>query len=333
VTRVAVVGATGYAGRELLELCKRHPGIESITAMSAREGGDPAPLDARGQWTLMPLDLAALGRDHDVVFTCLPHTVGVPVAKAALDGPAAPLVVDLSADHRFSDPAEFERIYSVTHPEPALCDAAPYGLTEHARGDLAGARLVANPGCYPTATLLGLLPLLNAGLVEAGSRIVVDAKSGVSGAGKSPSDVTLYGNVNETMRAYGVGNHRHSPEILSRIGDYPVPFKLSFVPHLAPMFRGMLATLYLEPAVGEGVASFTAALEAAYGDEPFVHVMGEQARTADVAGTNHCHLSVAEVAGAVVVTSAIDNLVKGAAGQALQNMNVVKGFDETWGLL
>jgi N-acetyl-gamma-glutamyl-phosphate reductase len=333
VTRVAVVGATGYAGRELLELCKRHPGIESITAMSAREGGDPAPLDARGQWTLMPLDLAALGRDHDVVFTCLPHTVGVPVAKAALDGPAAPLVVDLSADHRFSDPAEFERIYSVTHPEPALCDAAPYGLTEHARGDLAGARLVANPGCYPTATLLGLLPLLNAGLVEAGSRIVVDAKSGVSGAGKSPSDVTLYGNVNETLRAYGVGNHRHSPEILSRIGDYPVPFKLSFVPHLAPMFRGMLATLYLEPAVGEGVASFTAALEAAYGDEPFVHVMGEQARTADVAGTNHCHLSVAEVAGAVVVTSAIDNLVKGAAGQALQNMNVVKGFDETWGLL
>jgi N-acetyl-gamma-glutamyl-phosphate reductase len=333
VTRVAVVGATGYAGRELLELCKRHPGIESITAMSAREGGDPAPLDARGQWTLMPLDLAALGRDHDVVFTCLPHTVGVPVAKAALDGPAAPLVVDLSADHRFSDPAEFERIYSVTHPEPALCDAAPYGLTEHARGDLAGARLVANPGCYPTATLLGLLPLLNAGLVEAGSRIVVDAKSGVSGAGKSPSDVTLYGNVNETLRAYGVGNHRHSPEILSRIGDYPVPFKLSFVPHLAPMFRGMLATVYLEPAVGEGVASFTAALEAAYGDEPFVHVMGEQARTADVAGTNHCHLSVAEVAGAVVVTSAIDNLVKGAAGQALQNMNVVKGFDETWGLL
>ena len=333
MTRVAVVGATGYAGRELLELCKRHPGIESITAMSAREGGDPAPVDARGQWTLIPLDLAALGRDHDVVFTCLPHTVGVPVAKAALDGPAAPLVVDLSADHRFSDPAEFERIYSVTHPEPALCDAAPYGLTEHARGDLAGARLVANPGCYPTATLLGLLPLLNAGLVEAGSRIVVDAKSGVSGAGKSPSDVTLYGNVNETMRAYGVGNHRHSPEILSRIGDYPVPFKLSFVPHLAPMFRGMLATLYLEPAVGEGVASFTAALEAAYGDEPFVHVMGEQARTADVAGTNHCHLSVAEVAGAVVVTSAIDNLVKGAAGQALQNMNVVKGFDETWGLL
>ncbi len=333
MTRVAVVGATGYAGRELLELCKRHPGIESITAMSAREGGDPAPLDARGQWTLMPLDLAALGRDHDVVFTCLPHTVGVPVAKAALDGPAAPLVVDLSADHRFSDPAEFERIYSVTHPEPALCDAAPYGLTEHARGDLAGARLVANPGCYPTATLLGLLPLLNAGLVEAGSRSVVAAKSGGAGAGKSPSDVTLYGNVNETMRAYGVGNHRHSPQILSRIGDYPVPFKLSFVPHLAPMFRGMLATLYLEPAVGEGVASFTAALEAAYGDEPFVHVMGEQARTADVAGTNHCHLSVAEVAGAVVVTSAIDNLVKGAAGQALQNMNVVKGFDETWGLL
>ncbi|MGB0331373.1 MAG: N-acetyl-gamma-glutamyl-phosphate reductase [Planctomycetota bacterium] len=333
MTRVAVVGATGYAGRELLGLCKRHPGIESITAMSAREGGEAAPLDGRGEWTLVPLDLAALGRDHDVVFTCLPHTVGVPVAKAALDGPASPLVVDLSADHRFADAAEFERIYSVIHPEPQLCDAARYGLTEHARESLAGARLIANPGCYPTASLLGILPLVNAGVVAAGSRIVVDAKSGVSGAGKSPSDVTLYGNVNETMRAYGVGNHRHSPEILSRIGGFPVPFKLSFVPHLAPMFRGMLATLYLEPAVGEGVASITDVLEAAYGDEPFVHVMGEQARTGDVAGTNHCHLSVAEVAGAVVVTSAIDNLVKGAAGQALQNMNVVRGFDETWGLL
>lgn len=333
MTRVAVVGATGYAGRELLGLCKRHPGIETITAMSAREGGEAAPLDGRGEWTLVPLDLEALGRDHDVVFTCLPHTVGVPVAKAALDGPAAPLVVDLSADHRFADPAEFERIYSVTHPEPQLCDAARYGLTEHERETLAGARLVANPGCYPTASLLGILPLVNAGLVEAGSRIVVDAKSGVSGAGKSPSDVTLYGNVNETMRAYGVGNHRHSPEILSRLAGSAAPFKLSFVPHLAPMFRGMLATIYLEPAAGEGVESATAALEAAYAQEPFVHVLGEQARTGDVAGTNHCHLSVAEVDGAVVVTSAIDNLVKGAAGQALQNMNVVKGFDETWGLL
>lgn len=332
MTRVAVVGATGYAGRELLGLCKRHPGIETITAMSAREGGEAAPLDGRGEWTLVPLDLEALGRDHDVVFTCLPHTVGVPVAKAALDGPAAPLVVDLSADHRFADPAEFERIYSVTHPEPQLCDAARYGLTEHERETLAGARLVANPGCYPTASLLGILPLVNAGLVEAGSRIVVDAKSGVSGAGKSPSDVTLYGNVNETMRAYGVGNHRHSPEILSRLAGSAAPFKLSFVPHLAPMFRGMLATIYLEPAAGEGVESATAALEAAYAQEPFVHVLGEQARTGDVAGTNHCHLSVAEVDGAVVVTSAIDNLVKGAAGQALQNMNVVKGFDETWGL-
>ncbi|MGD2017515.1 MAG: N-acetyl-gamma-glutamyl-phosphate reductase [Planctomycetota bacterium] len=333
MTRVAVVGATGYAGRELLGLCKRHPGIESITAMSAREGGEAATLDARGEWTAVPLDLDALGRDHDVVFTCLPHTVGVPVAKAALDGPAAPLVVDLSADHRFADPAEFERVYSVTHPQPQLCDAARYGLTEHEREALQGARLVANPGCYPTATLLALLPLVHAGLVAEGSRVVVDAKSGVSGAGKSPSDVTLYGNVNETMRAYGVGNHRHSPEILSRLGGAAAPCKVSFVPHLAPMFRGMLATVYVDPAAGTGLSEAREALEAAYAGEPFVHVMGEQARTADVSGTNHCHLSVADVDGAVVVTSAIDNLVKGAAGQALQNMNAVLGFDETWGLL
>ena len=190
MTRVAVVGASGYAGRELLQLLARHDDVTSITAMSARAGGEPTRLDARGERTAVPLAVDALGRDHDVVIAC----------------------------------------------------AARYGLTEHEREALAGARLVANPGCYPTATLLALLPLVKDGLVAAGSRVVVDAKSGVSGAGKSPTDITVYGNVNETFRAYGVGNHRHAPEIESRL---EADLSLSFVPHLVPMFRGMLATVFV----------------------------------------------------------------------------------------
>ncbi|MEM6568178.1 MAG: N-acetyl-gamma-glutamyl-phosphate reductase [Planctomycetota bacterium] len=324
------MGASGYAGRELLQLLARHDDVTSITAMSAREGGEPTRLDARGEWTAVPLDVDALGRDHDVVFACLPHAVGSAVVRDTLDGPAAPRVVDLSADHRFRDPAVYSTVYGTEHPAPDLCDAARYGLTEHEREALAGARLVANPGCYPTATLLALLPLVKDGLVAAGSRVVVDAKSGVSGAGKSPTDITVYGNVNETFRAYGVGNHRHAPEIESRL---EADLSLSFVPHLAPMFRGMLATVFVEPAAGANVAAARTSLENAYADEPFVHVLDEQPRTGDVAGTNHCHLAVADVGGAIVVTSAIDNLVKGAAGQAVQNMNVLLGFDETRGLL
>ncbi len=329
MTRVAIVGASGYAGRDLLQFCSRHPEVTSITAMSAREGGAPTRLDARGEWTAVPLDLDALGRDHDVVFACLPHGIGSHIVRAALDGAAAPHVIDLSADHRFKDAALYSRVYGAEHPAPDLCDAACYGLTEHDRDAIRGARLIANPGCYPTASLLGILPLAAAGTIAAGSRVVIDAKSGVSGAGKSPTDTTLYGNVNETLRAYGVGTHRHGPEIASRI-DADV--KLSFVPHLAPMFRGMLATIYIEPSNGESAATAKGALLEQYAGEPFVHVLDDQARTGDVAGTNHCHLSVADVDGAIVVTSAIDNLVKGAAGQAVQNMNVQLGFDETWGL-
>ncbi|MFT5050162.1 MAG: N-acetyl-gamma-glutamyl-phosphate reductase [Chlamydiales bacterium] len=327
--RVAIVGPAGYAGRELLGLCARHPEVKSVTAMSARAGIAATALDARGQWTVLPLDLDALGRDHDVVFVCLPHGVGAGIVRAALDGPAAPHVIDLSADHRFRDAATYSRIYGSEHPEPDLCDAACYGLTEHERASIQGSRLVANPGCYPTASLLALQPLVQAGIVAPGSRVVIDAKSGVSGAGKSPTDTTLYGNVNESLRAYGVGAHRHAPEIASRID---ADFKLSFVPHLVPMFRGMLATVYVDPSTGESASTAREALSARYAQEPFVHILDAQPQTGDLTGTNHCHLAVADVDGAVVVTSAIDNLVKGAAGQALQNMNVQLGFDEVGGL-
>ena len=327
MTRVAIVGATGYAGAELGRACVGHAQIEDVTLMSGRTGGVRTAADPRQTRWVEPLDLAALGRNFDVVFLCLPHGVGHAVTAAALAGQAR--VIDLSSDHRFRDAADYERIYGVSHPAPELCDTAVYGLTEHGRADIAGARLVANPGCYPTAALLGILPLVNAGLVAQGTRLTIDAKSGVSGAGKSPTDTTLYGNVNETCRAYGVGTHRHAPEIASRIdAEHPV----TFVPHLMPMFRGMLATIYLEPAPGVALSHARGALADAYASDPFVHLIDGQPTTGAVARTNHCHLGVAEADGALVVTSAIDNLVKGAAGAALQNMNVMLGFDEQEGL-
>lgn len=326
--RAAIVGATGYAGQELDGLLARHPEVGAVHLMSARPGVEAKALGPLGDRLVHPLDLARLeSGEFDVVFACLPHGVGVPTVQSALKGGA--LVVDLSADQRFSDPDAFAAAYGAPHPAPELCAAATYGLTEHDRDTIRGARLIANPGCYPTATLLGLLPLMKAGLVAPGSRIVVDAKSGVSGAGKSPTDVTLYGNVDGTCRAYGVGSHRHSPEIASR---FPAEHALSFVPHLLPMFRGMLATIYLEPAEGAALGDARAALAEAYMEEPFVHLLDEQPRTGAVAGTNQCHLNVASVSGVLVVTSAIDNLVKGAAGQAVQNMNAALGLDETWGL-
>ncbi|MFT5731553.1 MAG: N-acetyl-gamma-glutamyl-phosphate reductase [Planctomycetota bacterium] len=327
MTRIAIVGATGYAGVELAQACASHAHIDSITLMSGREGGERIAADPRGQRFIEPLDLSALATDFDVVFLCLPHGVGHKVTAAALTGSAR--VVDLSSDYRFRDAAQYERVYGLAHPVPELCDAAVYGLTEYGRKDIANARLVANPGCYPTASLLGLLPLANAGLLRTGSRVTIDAKSGVSGAGKSPSETTLYGNVNESCRAYGVGTHRHAPEIESRI---EADVALTFVPHLLPMFRGMLATIYVEPADGVTLAHAREAIESAYADERFVHLIDGQPATGSVARTNHCHVAIAEANGAFVVTSAIDNLVKGAAGAALQNMNVMLGFDEMEGL-
>lgn len=329
MTAALVIGATGYAGAEVNALLARHPGVGEVTLMSAREGGAPRPLDARGRYEVLPLDLGLVGGHGGVVFSCLPHGIGTPIVRAALDGGAT--VIDLSGDLRFDDAAAFEAAYGTAHLAPELCDAARYGLTEHERDQLVGARLVANPGCYPTASLLGLLPVMNAGLVAPGARIVLDAKSGVSGAGKSPTETTLYGNVNESCKAYGVGTHRHAPEIASR---FPESFEgsLTFVPHLLPMFRGMLVTGYVDPAPGVRAAEVLDALRAAYDAEPFVHVTADQPRTQDVMGTNHCHVTAAYAFGQVVVTSAIDNLVKGAAGQAVQNMNVALGLDETWGL-
>ncbi|MEM8710418.1 MAG: N-acetyl-gamma-glutamyl-phosphate reductase [Planctomycetota bacterium] len=340
MTSIAIVGATGYAGAEIAALLEHHPVVESLAFYRGREDSERAPADPLGLRWIEPLDLDALGRDFDVVFVCLPHGAGHRVTLAALEGPAAPRVIDLSADFRFPDAAQYEAVYGVEHPSPELCNAAVYGLTEHRRAEIAGARLVANPGCYPTASLLALLPLVKAGVMRSGSRVVIDAKSGVSGAGRAATPTTLYGNVNENVRAYGVGTHRHGPEIqllvdgeLADSGAAAGSVGVVFIPHLLPMFRGMLATLYVEPASGVSVNSAREVLMEAYRDEPFVHLVDAQAQTAHVARTNHCHLSVEAAGDVLVVTSAIDNLMKGAAGAAVQNMNVMLGLEESAGLL
>lgn len=317
--KAAIVGATGYAGQELCGLLATHPVLEPTFPMRGR--ADSPAADGVGA-----LDTARFA-EVDVVFLCTPHGAAAPLARAALDSGAR--VVDLSADFRLKDPAAYEAAYGGPHPAPDLLDAAVYGLSEHARGQVAGAQLIANPGCYPTAVLLGLLPALEGQLVEHGTPIIADCKSGVSGAGVAPSLTTHYGNVAENFAAYKVGEHRHAPEIHQGAGTEQVVF----VPHLLPCFRGILATLYLTPIAGVNAGHVREVLEARYRDEPFVTVRSDRMPNLhDVDLTNQCHLGVADAYGQIVVVSVIDNLVKGAAGQALQNANLALGLEEGLGL-
>lgn len=316
--KAAVVGATGYAGQELSGLLQAHPALEPTYLMRGR-----AEAPALGQ--VQPLD-TALFAEVDVVFLCTPHGAAAPLARAALDAGAK--VVDVSADFRLKDAALYEATYGAAHPALDLLDSAVYGLTEHARAEVAGARLVANPGCYPTSVLLPLLPLLEAGLVDVGASIVADCKSGVSGAGVAATATSHYGNVHENFQAYKVGEHRHAPEIHQAAGTD----KVVFVPHLLPCFRGILATLYLTPQPGVTAAHAQEVLHAAYDHETFVDVQASAPSLRDVQHSNRCAMTSADAYGQIVVVSVIDNLVKGAAGQALQNANLTLGLEEGLGL-
>ena len=317
--RCAIVGATGYTGQELRRLLTNHCGLEAAVLMTARPGVVPDEAD------IGPLDLARLG-DVDGVFLCTPHGAAAEIARAALE--AGRPVVDLSADFRLRDEATYAETYGDAHPAPDLLHEAVYGLTEHARERVATARLVANPGCYPTSVLLPLLPLQDASLVDPAAPVIADSKSGVSGAGKAPNERTHFGNVHENFLAYGIGTHRHTPEIVQELGREVV-----FTPHLLPTFRGILSTIYVQPAAGASADDLRACLHERYAAEPFVTVLQEGApELRDVQRTNRCVVAVHESGPLCVVTSAIDNLVKGAAGQALQNMNLMLGRSETEGL-
>ncbi len=325
--RIAILGASGYAGQELARLIAGHPEMQVDLLMSAREGQDPPPPKNSYEQAIQPLDLDAL-QYVDGVFLCTPHGATARFAAAALETGAK--VVDLSADFRLRDPELYAETYELEHPAPALLDEAVYGLTEQKRGEISRARLVANPGCYPTAILLPLLPLQKAGLLQAAAPIIADCKSGLSGAGRSATATTHFGSVHENFRAYSPGSHRHSAEINQEFGNGDI----LFAPHLLPVFRGIYASIYVTPAKGTSAADMLACLEETYAGEAFIRLYG--LGLPDLQGvqrSNFCDMAALQCGGQVLLISAIDNLVKGAAGQALQNMNLMLGIDESEGLL
>lgn len=333
--KVGIVGGTGYTGIELLRLLARHPRSELVAITSRKEAGTPvADLfpSLRGAVALAYSDPAKSDLAKcDVVFFATPNTVAMGEAKALLE--AGVRVVDLSADFRIQSAAAWEKWYKVKHASPELLSQAVYGLPEVNRARLKTARLVANPGCYPTAVLLGFLPLVEAGVVDT-DHLIADAKSGVSGAGKKTENPLLFSEASDNFKAYAVAGHRHSPEILQGLDSAAGKrVGLTFVPHLTPMIRGIHATLYARITT---VVEFQRLYEDRYRKEPFVDVLpgGSEPDTRSVRASNACRMAVHRPPGGdtLVVISVIDNLVKGASGQAVQNMNIMFGFEETMGL-
>ncbi|WP_336367319.1 N-acetyl-gamma-glutamyl-phosphate reductase [Marinobacter sp. C2H3] len=336
--KVGIVGGTGYTGVELLRLLAVHPEVSVECITSRSEAGMPvADLypNLRGHFDLAftDPDPAELKR-CDLVFFATPHGVAMRMVPELLD--AGVRVVDLSADFRLKDLDVWARWYGMPHESAEWAAKAVYGLPEVFREDIRTARLVANPGCYPTAVQLGFLPLLEQGLVDPG-RLIADAKSGASGAGRQGSIGMLHGEIGESFKAYGASGHRHLPEIrqgLTQAAGGPV--NVTFVPHLVPMIRGIEATLYAEVAASFDLNELQALYEARYHDEPFVDVMplGSHPETRSVRGANQCRMALhrQEDSPVIIVSSVIDNLVKGAAGQAIQNLNVMFGLDESLGL-
>jgi len=325
--RVAVAGATGYTGQELLRILARHP---AVTIAAATSSGTTAArkLPALGhifRGEITPLDSAALAQDADLVFLALPDKAAAELAPMLVG--AGVKVIDLSGAFRLRDQALRAKWYPETHTLP---DGLAYGLTELERPAVESARMVANPGCYPTATLLALRPLVSAGLIPSGSDIVVDAKSGVSGAGKTPSERTHFSEVHGSVSAYGVFGHRHGAEI-----DQGAGREVNFVPHLMPLDRGILSTIYVRVTPGTTEESLASVYERTYAGAPFIRVVGSALpEIKHVAHTNFCDIGWrVDPSGRAVVVSVIDNLLKGASGQAVQNMNVMLGLDETTGLL
>jgi len=338
--KIGIVGGTGYTGVELLRILAQHPQAQLVAITSRKQAGmavaDMFP-SLRGSVLLAYSDPASTDLAHcDAVFFATPNTVAMEQAAALLDSGAR--VIDLSADFRIRDIAEWERWYGTRHAAPGLIAQAVYGLPEVNRARIRNARLVANPGCYPTSVQLGLLPLVEAGVVDL-DHLIADAKSGVSGAGRKAETNILFSEAADNFKAYGVNGHRHWPEIRQGLADVAGrPVGLTFVPHLAPMIRGIHATLYARIARGAGSdASFFQKLyQDRYAAEPFVDVLpaGSHPDTRSVRAANVCRIAVHRPHGGdtLVVLSVIDNLVKGAAGQAVQNMNIMFGLPETLGL-
>jgi len=334
--KVGIVGGTGYTGAELLRLLAQHPNVELMAITSRGEAGtavvDMFP-NLRGRVTLKFTDPGKSPlSDCDLVFFATPNGIAMQQVRALLD--AGVRVIDLAADFRIKDVPLWEKWYGMPHASPELVAEAVYGLPEINREQIRGARLVANPGCYPTATQLGLLPLIESGCID-DSHLIADVKSGVSGAGRKLETPLLFAEAYDNFKAYNVPGHRHLPEIrqgLSLAAGHMVG--LTFVPHLTPLIRGIHATLYARVVREE---DFQGMFERRYADEAFVDVLppGSHPETRSVRAGNTCRIAVhrPQNGNTLVVLSVIDNLVKGAAGQAVQNMNLMFGFDECTGLL
>ncbi len=351
MTKVAIVGASGYSGEELVRLLLSHPRAELVAVTSRQQAGQTLAQvfpkfashpRARALRFVEP-NAAVLARQAEVVFLALPHGVAAEFAVPLLAGGAR--VIDLSADFRLKSAATYREFYAHDHPAPELLAKAVYGLPEVHRAAIKGATLVASPGCYPTSILLPTLPLLRAGLIKP-QGIIADALSGVSGAGRKAEPDYLFVECNESVRPYGVPKHRHLSEIEEQLAlAAGAPVTIQFTPHLIPVNRGILTTLYLAPAKHFSTpeeaaalnAQITACYQAAYADEPFVRVLEGKALpdTKNVAGTNALELAwrLDSRTGRLIVMSAEDNLVKGASGQAVQSFNVMCGHPETAGLI
>ena len=333
---VAILGATGYTGLELIRLLMRHPKVQIAKLCGRQDAGQPIStvfpalkgiLDMR----IESPETADLS-DCPIIFSALPHTASMGAIASLVSKER--LIIDLSADYRLPDATLYETWYQHPHTDPGHLKEAVYGLPEWFAKEIKGAHLIANPGCYPTASTLAIAPLLSKGLIRPNS-ILIDAKSGVSGAGKKLSQTTQYCEANESISAYKIGQHQHSPEIemvLSRIAGKGAD--ILFTPHLVPMDRGILVTCYaelLDPTLDERLIQD--AYETAYASCPMTQVVSVPPKTKDVAWTSQAHVFVKKVGRRVVAVGVIDNLLKGASGQAVQNLNIAKGWDETLGLI
>jgi N-acetyl-gamma-glutamyl-phosphate reductase len=335
VMRVAVQGATGYTALELLRILLRHPQANLTVATSRSETGllsEIHPLlTGRTDVRMSQLSAEEIAEQADVCFCCLPHVASMESIPHLLS--AGLKVVDLSADYRLRDPGVYEQWYGHVHTDPTRLGTTVYGLPELYRAQIPSQQLVANPGCYTSTSILALAPLLKVGMIEP-TGIIIDAKSGVSGAGRTPKLGTLYSECNESLSAYGVGNHRHTPEIEQVLSDVSkTQVEVLFTPHLIPMDRGILATIYATPRHPVTTADVIAVLRDHYAREPFVRVVEHLPRTKDVSHTNYCDITARVVRGRILIFATLDNLIKGAAGVAVQIFNLMCGFDETESLV
>ena len=334
---VAVLGATGYTALELIKILLRHPQV-AITAVTSRQEGSP-PIHSihqslAGRLNLNCEDLtpSEVARRAEFVFCCLPHVTSMEAVPDLLSGGCR--VVDLSADYRLKDTAVYEKWYGHSHTDAARLGKTVYGLPELWSERIVGQKLIANPGCYTSTAILGLAPFIKEGWIEP-TGIIIDAKSGVSGAGRAPKLNTLFSECNESIGAYSVGNtHRHLPEIEQVLTDAcGMAVEAIFTPHLIPMDRGIIATMYARLRKPAGDAELIAAARKFYAGKPFIRVVDHLPTTKDSAHTNYCDITVRNARGQAIIIACLDNLIKGAAGVAVQNFNIMCGFPEATALI